>query len=219
MQVPGKGCPPTTMAENYAHIVSSICRDKESGWSINYYKPGPTSFDVPLARAHAGIQYERVVAKDAAVRAELNACEKGFVDVNPEKKLKLANMRTHLETLKGELQAASDVSVRNKKKEEIVESRALIAKTLKDMESERDVHIHKLRASLEVFRKEMKQLAGLMGTLTYRSWEEMADHMLMGQTKEANRRTQLQKLRNAFMRDGNMAALKEGVVACMQRFA
>ena len=133
---------------------------------------------------------------------------------------KLPNLGTAAkDALIKEIKMGFELVKANEKKEEIVESRALIAKTLKDMESERDVHIHKLRASLEVFRKEMKQLAGLMGTLTYRSWEEMADHMLMGQTKEANRRTQLQKLRNAFMRDGNMAALKEGVVACMQRFA
>lgn len=210
---------PTTMAEKYAHIVSSICRDKESGWRLDYYKDAPTSFDAPLARAHAGLEYERVVEKDAAVRAELNACEKGFVDVNPEEKEKLAAMRRRLETLKAELQAASDLSVRNKKKEEIVESRALIAKKLKEMESERDVHIHKLRASLEVFRKEMKRLAGMKGTLTHRSWQDMADQMLAGKVKEANRRSQLQKLRNLFMRDGNMESLQQGVVTCMQRFA
>jgi hypothetical protein len=93
------------------------------------------------------------------------------------------------------------------------------SKKLKDMESERDVHIHKLRASLEVFRKEMKRLAGMKGTLTHRSWQDMADQMLAGKVKEANRRSQLQKLRNLFMRDGNMESLQQGVVTCMQRFA
>jgi hypothetical protein len=202
-----------SLDEKISMTVYDILRDKASGWNNDQFKFSPyTSADVPLARAIAGIERNELEAQSELLRTKLSDMEKSSVTTFNEQKIRLVEaMRQKMDLVKREMDFASDPKIKAEKRAEVNTLRDRIAAERKDIEDQRTKEIHRVKGELEKNRVQIVRLTQTVGPMTAHSWVSEATYWSRMQTRERRRRQALQQLRNTFMVNGDLEALKEGV--------
>jgi len=202
-----------SLDEKISMTVYDILRDKASGWNNDQFRFSPhTSADVPLARAIAGIERNEIEAQSELLRAKLSDMEKSSVTTFNEQKIRLVEaMRQKMDLVKREMDFASDPKIKAEKRAEVNTLRDRIATERKDIEDQRTKEIHRVKGELEKNRLQIIRLTQTVGPMTAHSWVSEATYWSRMQTRERRRRQALQQLRNSFMVNGDLEALKEGV--------
>jgi hypothetical protein len=202
-----------TLDEKISMTVYDILRDKASGWNNDHFRFSPyTSADVPLARAIAGIERNELEAQSELLRAKLSDMEKSSVTTFNEQKIRLVEaMRQKMDLVKREMDFASDPKIKAEKRVEVNTLRDRIATERKDIEDQRTKEIHRVKGELEKNRVQIVRLTQTVGPMTAHSWVSEATYWSRVQMRERRRRQALQQLRNSFMVNGDLEALKEGV--------
>jgi hypothetical protein len=202
-----------SLDEKISMTVYDILRDKASGWNNDQFRFSPyTSADVPLARAIAGIERNELEAQSELLRVKLSDMEKSSVTTFNEQKIRLVEaMRQKMDLVKREMDFASDPKIKAEKRAEVNTLRDRIATERKDIEDQRTKEIHRVKGELEKNRVQIVRLTQTVGPMTAHSWVSEATYWSRMQMRERRRRQALQQLRNTFMVNGDLEALKEGV--------
>jgi hypothetical protein len=201
-----------SLADKVEMVVSDILRDKESGWRHDYFRHQGTSVDQMLAKAIAGLDREELKASTAVLRAKLSSLEKSKgVGVDLEKIELVETMRSRLAVALREMEFESDKSRKEAIRQQIELTRKEIAQMRSDMKDLTEKEILRIKALLTKADVEMLRLGRIVGSMEASSWASEVTKWGRVQARENRRRRELQDLRNTFMQDGSLDALRAGV--------
>jgi hypothetical protein len=201
-----------SLADKVEIVVNDILRDKESGWRHDYFRHQGTSVDQMLAKAIAGLDREELKASTAVLRAKLSSLEKSKgAGVDLEKIELVETMRSRLAVALRDMDFESDKSRKEAIRQQIELTRKEIAQMRSDMKDLTEKEILRIKALLTKADVEMLRLGRIVGSMEASSWASEVTKWGRVQARENRRRRELQELRNTFMQDGSLDALRAGV--------